>query len=173
MSWAQTTSLLGCWSVAASALPLGDPPASDAEPDAAFVAAWEAFFRASRRMGGRSARAEPGELTLSQYYLLEPLAEGDALTVGALADSAAVSGPTATRMLAALERAGHVSRSASPSDRRVVLITLTESGARALVAKREGVELRRRRIAASLEPGDRRRATELLRRLATIMDETP
>lgn len=160
--------------MAAPAPSVGDPsPASEPVPDATFVAAWEAFFRASRRMGGRSARAEPGELTLSQYYLLEPLADGNALPVGALADSAAVSGPTATRMLAALERAGHVSRSAGRADRRVVLIALTESGARALAAKRDGVERRRRRIAASLEPGDRRRAVELLQRLARIMDETP
>ena len=52
-----------------------------------------------------------GELSLSQFHLLEPLRTADApLGVGELAAAAEVSAPTATRMLATLERDGLIER---------------------------------------------------------------
>lgn len=136
-----------------------------------FTEAWEAFFRASRRMSGRSARPDPGGLTLSQFQLLEPLASGESLPVGTLAENAGVSGPTATRMLTGLARGGQVERARDTVDRRVVLVSLTANGEHSLRAKRAEVEATRRRIAASLEADERERAAELLWRLAEVMEE--
>src|SRR4051812_50096059 len=80
---------------------------------AAFAAALDDFRRASGRARGRLA-AE-GDLTLSQYHLLEPLLDAEeALGVGELACAAGVSAPTATRMLSGLERAALVERRACP-----------------------------------------------------------
>ena len=65
---------------------------------AAFAAALDDFRRASGRAKGRLAA--DGDLTLSQYHLLEPLLAADEpLGVGELACAAGVSAPTATRML--------------------------------------------------------------------------
>src|SRR3954469_5823691 len=76
---------------------------------AAFAAALDDFRRASARARGRLA--SEGDLTLSQYHLLEPLLSADApLGVGELACAAGVSAPTATRMLAGLEREALVER---------------------------------------------------------------
>ena len=74
----------------------------------AFSSALLEFLRATRRMRGRIG--DEGELSLSQYHLLEPLIDGERLATCELALAAEVSAPTATRMLAGLEREGLVAR---------------------------------------------------------------
>src|SRR3982750_1192840 len=106
---------------------------------AAFAAPLAASRRASSRARGRLA-AE-GDLTLSQYHLLEPLLDAESplgvgelacaaggsppAGAGALAGAAGCSPPTATRMLAGLERDGLVERRGCTRDRRVVRVALT------------------------------------------------
>src|SRR3954449_5239283 len=121
---------------------------------AAFAAALDDFRRASSRARGRLA-AE-GDLTLSQYHLLEPLLDAESpLGVGELACAAGVSPPTATRMLAGLERDGLVGRRACPHDRRVVRVALTAAGLERMAAKRERIGARREELFQSLEPAER------------------
>jgi DNA-binding MarR family transcriptional regulator len=137
---------------------------------AVFAAAVDDFMRASRRARGRLA-AE-GELSLSQLHLLEPLLEADGpLGVRELATAAGVSAPTATRMLATLERAALVERRACARDRRVVHIALTAEGERRVARKRERIQDRRAQIFASLEPAERRQAARILERLAAAIEE--
>jgi MarR family transcriptional regulator, organic hydroperoxide resistance regulator len=138
---------------------------------AAFAAALDDFRRASSRARGRLA-AE-GDLTLSQYHLLEPLLEADAppLGVGELACAAGVSAPTATRMLAGLERDGLVERRACTRDRRVVRVALTADGAGRMERKRARMEARQLELYRSLEPGERARAARLLERLAAAIED--
>ena len=129
------------------------------------------FFRAARRARGREARRPAGDgLSLAQYLLLEPLAEGP-LTNGQLAENAGVAPPTATRMVDGLLERGLVSRLEDPADRRAVLISLTTAGRKALTAKLREYDSRRRRIGAALEPDEREVAADLLRRLADVIEE--
>lgn len=129
------------------------------------------FFRAGRRARGRAAsRQSEGGLSLAQYHLLEPLAEGPH-TNRQLAQAAGVSAPTATRMIDVLLQNELVTRVADPSDRRAVLISLTNEGRRALATKVAEYEAVRRRIAEGLEPGERVVAAGLLRHLAEVMEE--
>jgi len=134
-----------------------------------FTAAWEHFFRTTRRLRARANRL--GGLSLPQYHLLEGLRESDELTVGELAESAGVAPPTATRMLDGLARLGYVLRRHSDADRRAVLVTLTPAGAAALDAAHEQATAFRRRVFESLSPEDREHAARLLRRLAEAMEE--
>src|SRR3954468_1732703 len=130
------------------------PPASDV---ATFAAALDDFRRASSRARGRLA-AE-GDLTLSQYHLLEPLLDAESpLGVGELACAAGVSAPTATRMLAGLERDGLGERGGCTRARRVVRVALTAEGATRMQGKRERIEARHVQLYGSLEPGERRQA---------------
>ena len=62
------------------------------------------------RAGCAGALGDEGELSLSQYHLLEPLIDGERLATCELALAAGVSAPTATRMLSGLEREGLVER---------------------------------------------------------------
>jgi DNA-binding MarR family transcriptional regulator len=148
-------------------MPTRTTPAADV---AAFAAALDDFRRASSRARGRLA-AE-GDLTLSQYHLLEPLLDADApLGVGELACAAGVSAPTATRMRGGLERGGLVERRSCTRDRRVVRVALTADGAERMTRKRERIGARHEELFRSLEPGERARAARLLERLAAAIEE--
>src|SRR5919107_3828904 len=106
------------------------PPASAPAAADDFAAAWEDFFRAVRRAKGRASARKPANgLSLSQYHLLAPLAAADEpLTVRSLAEAAAVTPPTATRMLDGLVRDGLATRRPSARDRRCVTVSLTPAG---------------------------------------------
>jgi MarR family transcriptional regulator, organic hydroperoxide resistance regulator len=135
-----------------------------------FGAAWEAFFRATRRLRARAMTLE-GDLSLAQYLLLEPLRTAGELTVGELADSAGVTPPTATRMLDYLAREELILRRHSERDRRSVFVTLTPAGRAAVDAAHAEAIAFRRRVFEELEPEERERATKLLSRLAEVLDE--
>jgi DNA-binding MarR family transcriptional regulator len=140
-------------------------------PAVALSDALQEFSRAARRARGRAAGRPSGDgLSLAQFHLLEPLADGP-LTNRQLAEQAGVSSPTATRMLDLLVGRRLVTRLEDPVDRRAVLISLTPAGRDALAAKLAEVEQGRRRIAAALEPDEQRVAADLLRRLAGVIEE--
>jgi MarR family transcriptional regulator, organic hydroperoxide resistance regulator len=129
------------------------------------------FFKAARRARGRAAQDSPADgVSLAQYHLLEPLAGGPK-TNRELAELAGISAPTATRMIDGLLQRGLVTRIEDPGDRRAVVISLTADGSTALAKKVREYDGRRRRIAAALEPHEQRVATDLLRRLAAVIEE--
>jgi DNA-binding MarR family transcriptional regulator len=136
-----------------------------------FTAAWESFFRTTRRLRSRAGRQPLEGLSLAQYHLLEALRTDDELPVGALAEAAGVAAPTATRMLDCLARDGHVERRHSETDRRAVLVSLTPSGGAAVEAAHEQVTAWRRRVFESLEPAEREQAAALLQRLTEVLEE--
>ena len=74
-------------------------------PEAKFWGAWDEFFAALRRARGRAAR-DQGGLTLSQYRLLCAVEQAPLAGLRELSEEVGSSGPTLTRMLAALERDG-------------------------------------------------------------------
>ena len=136
-----------------------------------FTAAWETFFRTTRRLRSRAGKQPLEGLSLPQYHLLEALRDADELTVGVLAEAAGVAPPTATRMLDCLARDGYVARRHSETDRRSVLVSLTPSGRIAVEAAHEQVSAWRRRVLESLEPEEREQAAALLLRLSQAMEE--
>jgi DNA-binding MarR family transcriptional regulator len=143
----------------------------DAIDTTTFSAAWERFFRTTRRLRGRASSMPVSGLSLPQYHLLEPLRERDALTVGELAEGAGVAAPTATRMLDCLARDGHIARRHSEADRRSVLVSLTPEGRAVVDAAHEEVEAFRRRVYESLDPAEREQSAALLARLAEVLEE--
>ncbi len=110
-------------------------------------------------------------LSLPQYVLLEPLRHDEHLSVGALAEAAGVTPPTATRMLDCLVRDGHAERRHSVDDRRAVLVSLTPSGRNALEATHEQVDASRCRVFEALEPEEREQAARLLSRLSEVLED--
>jgi DNA-binding MarR family transcriptional regulator len=136
-----------------------------------FTAAWEHFFRTTRRVRSRAARLPVGGLSLPQYHLLETLRGSVERTVGDLAESAGVAPPTATRMLDCLARDGYVMRRHSETDRRAVLVALTPAGTEAVEAAYEDVEAFRGRVFEALEPDEREQAAALLTRLSQVLEE--
>lgn len=136
-----------------------------------FTAAWESFFRTTRRVRSRAGRQPIEGLSLPQYHLLEALRQDDELSVGTLAEAAGVAPPTATRMLDCLARDGYIERRHSEEDRRAVLVSLTPEGRDAVEAAHEQASVWRRRVFESLEPAEREQAAALLNRLTEVLEE--
>lgn len=136
-----------------------------------FAAAWDEFFSAVRRARGRAAQeAQPGTLTLAQFQLLAAFEGESELSVGAVAEAGGVAPPTATRMLAKLERDGIVERSRCEDDRRSTTVRLTVEGRRLLKRKRALISAKQRTIYESLNAAERRQAEAILHRLAAAVE---
>jgi MarR family transcriptional regulator, organic hydroperoxide resistance regulator len=137
-----------------------------------FSEAWDEFFAAVRRARGRAAQGhEPGTLTLAQYQLLAVFEREKELSTGEVALAGGVAAPTATRMLAGLERDGIVERHDSETDRRSVRVQLTEEGRKLLAHKRKRVAAKQKAIYESLDPDERKQAVSILNRLAVAMED--
>src|SRR4051794_26271158 len=106
----------------------------------------EELIRAVLKASGRGVPGGETELTLSQYFVMDAMAD-EALTVSEVARAARVAVPTATRALRALETRGFVDRERNESqDRRLVTVALTASGRAVLDEKRAWVKARQREI---------------------------
>ncbi len=136
-----------------------------------FVAGFDALAQAVRRARGGNGRGALGGLTLSQYGLLEVLADQPSARVQELAAHAGISASTATRILDALERREIVRRSRLDEDRRAVLVSLTDAGRRLVRAERNWLRGRQRAFYAALPFAERELAPDLLFRLAALIDE--
>lgn len=81
------------------------------------------------RIGRLLENVRPG-LGVSQVLVLYALerASTEGASMGDLADEVGVTVPTTTGLVDRLARDGLVARRAHPSDRRIVLVTLTEEG---------------------------------------------
>ncbi|MFG1782627.1 MarR family winged helix-turn-helix transcriptional regulator [Rhodococcus oryzae] len=110
------------------------------------------------------------ELTVAEVELLVPLRYADgAVTAIRLAEHLGMSRAGVSKTLAKLERRGLISRAPNPTDRRSVLIDLTDSGMRAI----DDVFPRELDAHAKLLAGLRRDQDEILatlNRLAEAME---
>lgn len=126
-----------------------------------------ATLRVALARSWRRVRAERGgaELPDVQFSILVRLVRDGSTTPGAIADFQGVRPPSATRAVRHLEELGLVTRSPHPTDRRQVVVEVTDAG------RAEVRETMRRRDAwltrelAALSLADR----ETLARAATIL----
>lgn len=135
-----------------------------------FESAWNDFVLAIRRAQARGQQSAD-DLTLAQYYLLAPLEGGGPLALCALAESAGIAPPTATRLVDGLESAGLLVRRRSDTDRRSVLISLTEEGRDRVCAKHRQLAKQRHQLYQRLEPDERKHSEQLLRHLAELVGD--
>jgi DNA-binding MarR family transcriptional regulator len=90
---------------------------------------------AERRLRGRSAH-KAGDFSAMEIRALFQLGKDPETTAGCLARQADVSPATMTAMLDHLEKDGMVARRRSETDRRQVIVSLTDRGRELLDAKR-------------------------------------
>lgn len=90
---------------------------------------------------------------------------------GWLGASTMVTSGTVTARLDKLESRGLVERRSDPSDRRAVIVRLTETGAQVAGAALASLLRRERTLLASLGPGEHQTLADLLRRILIPLDE--
>jgi DNA-binding MarR family transcriptional regulator len=144
-------------------------PAATATDAARFGAAFGDFLQALQRARSRAAQREG--ITASRLHLLTALEREPGLSVGEMAAAAGCASPTATRMLAALQRDGIVTRKPAAEDRRRMVVALTPEGKRLLAAQSAHVEAKKRELYERLTPDERAHAEELLHHLAELIED--
>jgi DNA-binding MarR family transcriptional regulator len=150
--------------VAATAPPR--PPADRREADIAPLAS---DLRAVVGQLIRRLRAEQDRFSLSQGAVLGRLDREGPQSVSDLATAERVRPQSMAQTVADLETGGLVARTPDPDDRRRALVSLTETGARTLLASRREREGWLAAEIAKLSREDRRtlaRAVELISELA-------
>ncbi|HST86059.1 MAG TPA: MarR family transcriptional regulator [Kineosporiaceae bacterium] len=130
-----------------------------------------AELRVSLLKVARRLRAEKSdqELTDGQFSVLAVLDRNGPLTPRALAEYERVQPPSMTRTLSRLLDRGLVDRAGDPTDRRQVIVRLTDSGTLAVQETRRRRDAWLARRLAELEPKERAvlaEASEILRRIA-------
>jgi DNA-binding MarR family transcriptional regulator len=143
--------------------------------DAALAAVREEFgclLGAERRLRGRDQHHKvDGDLTVAQVRALFALDAREGATAGEIAEAARLSPASVTGMLDELERDGIVTRVRSETDRRRVLVTLTDDG-RTLLGKRRRRWLKRWEAAMEdVSERDLAAAAEVMRRVGTLLDD--
>lgn len=135
--------------------------------------AFRRVFRAVRRMRGRDTHLVGSEVSHAQMELLIELGERGPLSAGELAQAAGLTPATVTQMLDHLAASGHVQRTRSQSDRRVVVSQLTRQGERKVAAKRALWQQRWQTILADVGAEDLRVTTRVLDRLSAVFEDEP
>ncbi|MBS1844286.1 MAG: MarR family transcriptional regulator [Actinobacteria bacterium] len=133
---------------------------------------YSALLASERRLRGRDQHHKPDDgLTIAHVRALFALDKSKAATAGEVAEAARLSPASVTAMLDDLERDGIVTRVRCDTDRRRVLVALTEKG-RTVLAKRRRLWLKRWETAlADVPDHDLEAAADVLRRITAILDD--
>jgi DNA-binding MarR family transcriptional regulator len=111
-----------------------------------------------------------GELTLEQFQTLQAVSAADSLSIGALSARLRVALSTMSRNVSVLERNGYLLRARSAEDGRIVHVSISPKGKRAL----ESLRCDERDVFADvyqrLPAGDRPRVITALEVLRTCLD---
>ena len=144
-------------------------PTSQTRSRAGLAAALRvSIARLSRRL---RAQAADRSLSITQLAALGAVSQHGVLTPGELAEHEKVQPPSMTRVIAALEEQCLLIRSPHPTDRRQVVLRLTEQGETLLKEERRRKEAWLAQRLAELTPEERailRRAAPILERLSRV-----
>ena len=131
--------------------------------------AFAELLGAERRLRSRDPR-RPGELSTVQVRALVQLAKNEAVTAGELAKRADLSAGAMTAMLDQLEHEGMITRRRSDTDRRQVIVALTDRGLAEVAAKRAAWEQIWRDGLDGLDAHELEAAARVMRSIAGLLD---
>lgn len=123
--------------------------------------------RLARRLRAERAKGLEPDLSDTQLAALAALERHTAMTPGELADHEKVQPPSMTRVITVLEERGLVMRAPHPTDRRQVVLTVTEQGKTVVQQSRVLREAWLARRLGDLSPQER----SVLRAAAPILEK--
>lgn len=112
----------------------------------------------------------PHGMAPGQLPVLFALAQGEPMSQGALAASAAVEQPTMANTLARMERDGLIVRSPHPSDKRSALISLTEQAHARIPSLVAAIDAINHQAQAALSKAEAAQLLALLTRVIASLD---
>lgn len=106
------------------------------------------------------------DLSVTQGHALEVVVDQGPLSMNDLAARLFLDKSTTSRVVDALERKGHATREADPTDRRALRLSATASGRELLERIRKEILTEEKRLLTEFEPVIRREMTRLISRLS-------
>jgi len=106
------------------------------------------------------------DLSVTQCYALEALVRRGGITVNELSAELYLDKSTASRVVDALERKGHLRRNSHPDDRRAVQLEVTRTGKSLFARIRRDIVEQEISLLAEFDPKTRRAMTKLISQLA-------
>jgi len=125
------------------------------------------------RLARRLRQENPQDLTQSQQSVLAVLHRDGPMRLSSLAAAEGVKLPSVMRVVHALELAGLASRRPDPTDRRSVIIELTDQGAKLVKATRQRRDAFLTERLAALTPKQRRTLAEAVALLESLHEDRP
>lgn len=146
---------------------MGTMAVADEEELDRFIAdVWISITRLMKRIRHQGHDiSEEHDLTGSQVFALWQIRDSGPMTMGDLAEALAVTHGVATRMVDRLVEKGMLERSRDDSDRRVVLVSLSELGVSITTEVVESALQVFRNVFRSVRQSDREEYLSLLRRI--------
>jgi DNA-binding MarR family transcriptional regulator len=115
---------------------------------------------------------QPFDLTPTSGLALSILADSAGpLPPNAIADRLIMSRATVTGLVDSLERRGYARRLPHPSDRRMLLVEITEKGRQAAAQYRAIIHRRQKDWFSALQPGEQQTLIDLLQRMQDRLDD--
>ncbi|WP_405218843.1 MarR family winged helix-turn-helix transcriptional regulator [Agrococcus sp. Ld7] len=128
---------------------------------------WHATAEAHSEAGRRYMQLGENDMRAIRF-IMSVTRDGSVVTSTMLAQHLGITGPSVTKLLDRLERAGHVRRTEHPTDRRALSLIVTEHTRSAATATVGRDHARRFAVAAAMTSEDRRAATRFLHALAAL-----
>lgn len=122
-------------------------------------------FKAAMRAG------RPTELSLPQFRALIRLRRHDGLSVSDIAEHLGLALSTTSQLVDGLVKRGYVTRENAATDRRRMVITLTDGGRAMLETVRAAAQARMAEQVATLSPAERRAVAEAMEALGRIFQK--
>ncbi len=123
--------------------------------------------------GGFHAELRRRGVSVGVWRVLATLAEGEAVTVGELAERVLMKQPTLTKLVARMEADGLVARRGVPDDRRKVRVAITARGRRLVAPLLDAARRHERETLAICAPGEERVLKRALAKLIAALAAAP
>jgi DNA-binding MarR family transcriptional regulator len=125
-----------------------------------------------RRVAGELAQAPRNDLTFPQYFILQTMNESESIRVTKLAERMEVKPSAITVMIDRLVQRGYAVRRQDDSDRRVVLIAITDEGRQELEQAKQARKTVFRRFLSKLESEELEHFLAIFEKLMALPDES-
>jgi MarR family transcriptional regulator, 2-MHQ and catechol-resistance regulon repressor len=111
------------------------------------------------------------DISVTQCYALEAVAEHGPLRLGALAERMFLDKSTTSRVVATLVRKGYLSQSPDAADARATAIEVTEAGRQLYLRITRDLVAQQHEVLQDLDPAVRDGVVEVIRRLAAAAEK--
>jgi DNA-binding MarR family transcriptional regulator len=149
----------------------GKPPSPNTPTGLARAELGTAFRKAEqnvRILRGRDGHLQAGEVGHSRFELLALLLDEQPISAGGLAEASGFSSAAISKMLDPLVADGYVRRTRSETDRRVVVVELTDKGRDTAELRIDFWTERWNSALKGVKIGDLEVATDVLERIASV-----